>query len=341
MTAPSRPVRRTVTRLAAGALLASVPIGCRQDEPAPPAKVTFNAAPKEYVSAALLYQTGDREAALTALKRTVQDNPDLIMARYYLGNIYRDKELYGDALEQYRRVAELDPHVAQNHYNVGLMCHLLDRLQDAAASYTRALRAEPGDFKSNMNLGLVYTALGRAKEGAPFSRRATQVEPRSAEAWANLGVVLDAAGDYAGAENAYKTAIELDAGRIETLMNYAASLMAQRRPEAAGVYGDVLKRISTPLLHERHGQALLLAGRIDEAIRAFDSALRMDPRSFPALTGLGDAALAQYKRGAELDESKRTAAIDFWRRSLAMNPNQPRVKAQIQAQESGGPFSPR
>ena len=52
--------------------------------------------------------------------------------------------------------------------------------------------------------------------------------------------------------------------------------------------------------------------------------------------GLGDAAAAQYKASSLLDEKKRTDAVGYWKRSLDINPEQPRIAAQVTEYSKGG-----
>jgi len=283
---------------------------------------------KRYVEGALAYHEGDRVRAIAALRSALEENPNLIMARFLLGTIYREKGDYEAAAAEYRRVVELDPYSYTNHYNLGLMYHLLNRLQEAAVSYLQALKLNPQDPKSNMNLGLVYTALGNAELGLPYVRRAVELAPTSAEAHANLAVVYDSLRDYRSAETAYRRAIELDPGRVETAVNLAGCLLAQKRyAEAVSVYEQLLRENDGSLLRERYGHALLYAGRVEDAIRQFETALKLDARNFHACNGLGEAMLAQYRQGFMLDETKRNEAIRWWRKSLQINPHQPRIEA--------------
>lgn len=285
---------------------------------------------RSYVQAALAYQEGDRVRAMAALKSALEDNPNLIMARFLLGTIYREKGEYEAAAGEYRRVVELDPYSYVSHYNLGLMYHLLNRLQEAAISYLQAIRLNPRDAKSNMNLGLVYTALGNAELGLPYVRKAVELAPDMAEAHANLAVVYDSLRDYRSAEGAYRRAIELDPARVETAVNLGGCLVAQKRyAEAISVYQQLLRQHDGSLLRERYGYALLYAGRIDDAVREFNAALKLDPRNYHACNGLGEAMLAQYRQGFMLEEAKRAEAIRWWDRSLKINPNQPRIEAML------------
>jgi tetratricopeptide (TPR) repeat protein len=324
-------------RLAAVALLAATATGC----------VDFGRGSGQqlsrgntlYVKGALAYQEGDKDRSMAALHSALQVNPDLIMARFLLGNIYKEKGEYAAAAEQYKRVVELDPYVAANHYNVGVVYHLLSRLQEAATSYLQALQLNPSDMRSNMNLGLVYTTLGKPDLGLQYAQKAVDLDPRSAEAAANLAVILDARGEYAAAESAYRRAIELDSDRAETAINLAGNLVSQRRyKEAIAVYEQVLRTNDTSLLRQRYGYALLQADRPDDAVRQFEQALKQNTQNYQAMNGMGDALLAQYRLSAMLDENKRTAAVAQWKQSLALNPRQPRVAALVKEYSGAGLF---
>src|SRR5438128_10729638 len=113
-------------------------------------------------------------------------------------------------------------------------------------------------------------------------------------------------------------------------MNLAGYLGAQNRyKDAITVYEEVLKRSDVPLLRQRCGYALFRAGRYDDAIAQFQSALKSNPRNTQALNGVGDALLAQYHQSAMLDEKKRNSAIATWKQSLQVEPNQPRIAALV------------
>src|ERR1041385_966116 len=161
--------------------------GCSYSDRPAARSVSGSMGTAHYVDGALAYQNGKRERAISALHLALRDNPNLIMARYLLGTIYKDQSEYEAAAKQFQRVVELDPYSYSNHYNLGLMYHLLNRLQEAMGSYMRALELNPLDSKTNMNIGLVYTALGDPQKGLPYVQKAADLDPKSADAQANLG----------------------------------------------------------------------------------------------------------------------------------------------------------
>ena len=120
-------------------------------------------------------------------------------------------------------------------------------------------------------------------------------------------------------------------------MNLAGALMSQKRfKDAVTVYDQALKMQDSPLVRIRYGYALLYSGQIEPAKAQFNSVLQQNPQNYQALNGLGDTAAAQYKASSLLDEKKRTDAVGYWKRSLDINPEQPRIAAAIKEYSKGG-----
>lgn len=327
---PLEHFRRSRLPVAASALaLAAFVSGCAKT-PSPAGPPLTGSAMDLYVEGALAYRTGNKQRAEQALDAALSRDPHHIMAHTLKATLLRERGDYAAAAQQFQRVTELDPYVAQNHYNLGLMYHYLNRLQEAAAAYLQALNLNPQDVKSNTNLGVVYVALGKPELGLDYARRAVEMDTKSAEAWANFGVVLDALTRHADAEIAYRRALELDPERVETSINLAGNLASQNRyKDAITVYETVLTKSDLPMLRQRYGYALFRAGRYEDAISQFQLTLKSNPRSTNALNGIGDALLAQYHQSAMLDEKKRTGAVGYWKQSLEVNAEQPRIAALV------------
>src|SRR4051812_10962113 len=70
-------------------------------------------APKgvqRYVEAVQAYNSGNRERAIANLISATRMNPDLIMARALLGDLYRADGKYQEAAGQYEVLVKLDPY---------------------------------------------------------------------------------------------------------------------------------------------------------------------------------------------------------------------------------------
>ncbi len=280
-----------------------------------------------YVAGVESYRNGDRQQAEKDLSQAVKQNPNLIMARSMLGEIYRSDRNYGQAIDQYEMLIRLDPYTLENHYYLGVCYQFVDRLQDAAKCYHDALKLNSNDANSNMNLGLVHLAEGRSDEAVACITKATMLAPNSAAAFANLGAALDSQKKYVQAETAYRRSIELDANQPFTLLNFGSNLVLQNKPvEAAVVFRQALSKVDSAWGHKRYGDALAMSRQYPEAIREYTTSLKINPRYYSALNEMGRTFIAQYEQGLQLDEQLLQSALAAWRKSLELNPNQPQIQ---------------
>jgi tetratricopeptide (TPR) repeat protein len=304
--------------------------GCRPQA----ARFQSPKAVDRYVEGAELLQEGRQQQAIEALQQAVDENPDLISPRTLLGQLYRTSGEFQQALTQYQNLVRLDPYTVSNHYYLGLCYHFLNRLTEAQEAYLDALHLDPRDFKSNMNLGLVKLALGENADAVHYLHVATEINPKSAPAWSNYGVALDAMGDYPKAEECYRHSLELDSDNTAALLDFGTNLLLQNKTsEAITILGPLSKRLNTPMAHKRYADALAQSKKFDAAKDEYHATLNLNPRYYPALNALGDIAINQYEQGLELDESLHSEAMDDWKKSLAVDPDQPEITEKVKKWE--------
>jgi tetratricopeptide (TPR) repeat protein len=295
--------------------------------PAAPAGPTAGSLYSDGVSA---YRAGDRDRAIQLLTQAVRRNPNLAMAHSILGDIHKESGDYSSASRQYESLAKLDPYTADNHHRLAVSYHFLNRLRDAAASYLRALKLNPSDWRSSMNLGLVYMSLGENNAAVEHCQRAVNLHPLSAVAHANLGVVLDARGNAPEAEAAYRRSLTIDPTQAGPAMNLARNLQYRgQTAEAVTVLEKLTAAADSANVRRRYGDALVSAGREADALRQYRESLKLDPRHYQAMNALAALLIAQYRQGLLLDDKKRDEAVVMWKQSLELNPNQPKVEAQL------------
>jgi tetratricopeptide (TPR) repeat protein len=319
--------RGNFSLLAAVALLlvaaGAAGVGCATQQTSKQPKGISN-----YVKAVQAYQSGDKDRAIANALAATRANPDLIMARLMLGDLYRESGDYNKAVTQYETLVKLDPYTWSNFYKLGVSYQFLERLREAMESYNHALKLNPDDPNTNMNLGLVHLYLGDPDDAVKYCERATLLDPKSASAFSNLGVALDARGEYARAEAAYRHSLDIDPDNATTLLNLGTNLIAQNKgAEAVDIMEKVVKAADTPLHRKRYGDALAKAGRYDDAINQYQEALKIDAKYFPAMNEIGYARIAEYRNNLELDDAKRDEAVAMWNQSLAINPDQPKIQA--------------
>jgi Flp pilus assembly protein TadD len=320
-------IPRPFTVLAAGLLLAVAIPGC---QPATQKPSDYD----NYVAAEHALRAGDEDTAALELASAVKANPDLVMARIVLAQIYVKKADYREAEDQYKALTRLDEYNSSNFYGLGLSQQYLNELNDAKASYARAVELDPRDAKSAANLGAVCLTLGQTDEAIKYLDRATKLDSKSWYAWLNYGIALDSRERWKEAESAYRKAQELDSSQLSILYNLASNLIAQNRPaEAIAILKTLLERDDLARYHKRYGDALVLANHSDDAVNEYHAALRVDPHYYPAMNALGMLLITRYQKEAQLDDEKKYSAIDLWHQSLAVAPNQSHVQALLKQWE--------
>ena len=82
------------------------------------------------------------EEAVTAYRRALDHDPDLVAALINLANIRYSRDELAEAQALYERAISLDPSYFEAHFNLGNIHHDHARYGDAEASYRNALVAQ-------------------------------------------------------------------------------------------------------------------------------------------------------------------------------------------------------
>ena len=90
--------------------------------------------------------------------------------------------------------------------------------------------------------------------------------------------------------------------------------------------------------HKQLGDAYVVAKDYDAAATQYDAALAADAKYVPALNAKGTTLILQYQQGASIDDALRERALDIWGQSLAIEPDQPRVREAIKRFERNSLF---
>lgn len=316
--------------LAAGLLVA--PCGCssgpaREQPSANSGAEAIDAAASESVTKAeMLRAEGNIEAALAEFERAIEVNPDLTVAYLGAGDIYRERGDYPEAEKRYAQAADLEPRNFDAQYKHGLTLQLLNRVSEAVRAYLRALSIRPDDFEANLNLATAYLQLQEAAQALPYAQRAVRLNPSSGPARVNLGSVYAAMNRHAEAVTEYLQAAEQMELSPELLLNLADSYgKIERYTEMIGTLEQLVARHPSAIAYERLGFARFRVKDYDSALQSFQSALAIDANHYPALNGVGVCQLNRFLWSDRRDRTALDEAMRALKRSLQIQPNQPRI----------------
>ena len=165
---------------------------------------------------------------------------------------------------------------ANVHYNIGNLLMEQDRNQDAIASFDRSLAQWPGNAYAWINRGNCLDKLGHADEALASYQRAEEANRSLWRAYKAQGIILHREKRYEEAVAVYLRGLKTDG------------------EEAYYLLGVDLKNLN----------------RLDEAIQAFEQAVRINPSYARAHTRLGEIYAGHGDADVAREHFRRAVASD-------------------------------
>ena len=248
-------------------------------------------------------QLKDGYAALTAKTGAPGiSDAELGMAYGEMGKLLMAAEYRDAAVPAFLNAEALTPNEIRWPYYLAHLYKLKGDARRSTEAFERALKVKPDDSPTLIWLGSAYLDQGRAPEAEPLFAKALSLDARSIPAMFGLGRAALARQDYMRAVEMLDRALAQDPKNI--VIHYPLA-MAYRG------LGDTAK-----------AQAHLLA-RGPGDIRPVDPLMR-------ELDMILESAVAYEVRGAAaLDESNWTAAAEYFRKGIALAPNEPSLRHKL------------
>ncbi len=304
-----------------GVLTGSSPVGVQGTR-----STQDSATTEALVTAEGLRHSGNLDEALAEFERVIETNPLMTVAYMGAGDIYREQGDFASAEQRYGTAAKIEPRNFDAQYYHGFALQMLNRFQDAIRAYLRALSIRPNDFDANLNLAMSYLDLDEPTQSLPYAQRSIALRPDSGPAHANLAAVYAAIGRHELAVSEYQQAADLMELGPDILLNMADALgYLERYAEMSATLEQLLRIEASPAAWERMGKAKFKLRQYDSSLEAFNKSVEMDATYYPAYNGVGVCLLNKYLWSEQQDVRAREAAVASLRRSLQIEPGQPRI----------------
>lgn len=238
------------------------------------------------------HQAGQLQQAERIYRQVLDANPDEPDANYLLGMLFN---LSGDndaAVERVTRSIKERPKFPPAHNNLGTIYEEMDRMEDAAASYRRAVRLDPSMAEAHNNLGNALKALNDFDGAVQSFRKAIKIHPDMAEAHNNLGLAYAGLGQLDDAMTAFDKAIDLapDVAEPYVGLGHAQHLLGYLDDAIANAERAIEQRADYVDAHIVLGAALYADGDLSAAVNALQKAVALDPQSAQATAELFKAS---------------------------------------------------
>lgn len=271
---------------------------------------------------------GHPQEAIREFELALARRPAMAAAHLGLGNALALLGRNEEALERYEAALALRPRHPECEFAAGFALARLGRQKEAETRYRCALVMRPDFAAAWINLGSLLRDEGRELEAEAALRRALELRPDLISGWVNLALLERDRRRPEAAEANLRRAFALNPNQVETLVAWCQFRAAERDvagarewmrwalerkdefDEAVNMHGIVLhlegrfaeaipeferaEALGNRAAASNRGNSLLDMGRMEEALKAHETAVKLEPESAGARYNL---ALTQLRLG--------------------------------------------
>lgn len=226
-------------------------------------------------------QGGHAAAAAAKAQQLLSAHPGSAMVANILGSAFATLGRAEDAVQMFRRSAQIDPDYAEAHANMAPVLVTLGRLDEAQQACREAIMRAPHLRQALTGLGQLLLGQGDAAKAVFWLGRAAQEKPAQAETLLALGNAQTQLRDFAAARDAFRAAVALTGRkRAQPIWMLAQALShLGEDAEAEALFREALTLAPEhPGILGSYGLFLQGLGRFDDADPVFRRAFAADPQ---------------------------------------------------------------
>jgi tetratricopeptide (TPR) repeat protein len=261
----------------------------------------------------LMLAAGRPQEATREFDLALHLQPALAPALMGMGHALSCMGRFEEALQRYEQALALRPRLAEAEFAAGFALTRMGKLKEAERRYRRALTWRPDFAAAWMNLGSLQREQGREVYAEAALRRAVELRPDLISGWVNLAILERRRQRPAEAEAYLRKAFALNPEQVETLVAWCQFRAAEgdqtgawqwlrwalaRDPsqaEAVNMHGILLhnegrfeeavavferaEALGHRAAASNRGNSLLDMGRMEEALRAHETAVEREPEN--------------------------------------------------------------
>ena len=222
----------------------------------------------------------------------------------------------------------LNPNLDVVHTAMGDLNFEIGEYAEAEASYLKAMEIAPNNVTALIGLGNTYMRQNDPVAAEERFRQALGLHPGDWFAYNMLGRFLYRSGRYTEAAAEYQRVVELDSSNSTGYSNLgAAQMLAGNFSAAATAMQRSVDLDPLPNTYSNLGMINYYLGRLDDAIVNHQEAIKLTPKNALKWSNLGDA-LWIAGRLDEAREAFRTAE-ELANKALQVNPNDPNTQMDL------------
>ncbi|HVN79537.1 MAG TPA: sulfatase-like hydrolase/transferase [Terriglobia bacterium] len=198
------------------------------------------ADPKDKLEVYQMISEGSREVAagrylqaLPMLKRTIQIEPGMRMARSMLGHCYFALNQYEQAKDSFKEILKMQPKNSDAQFYVAACDYRLKDWTAAETGLNRVLMQDRNFAPAHLYLGFLYQAKGYPNPALAEFQRVLELDPENEDAHAKTGFLLASSGKVKEAVPHFQKVIQLNPQDGEAHFNLSVAYQKLNREELA------------------------------------------------------------------------------------------------------------
>jgi tetratricopeptide (TPR) repeat protein len=232
-----------------------------------------------------LIKAGKNEEAIPILKENLEKNPENAPIQFTLGKAYINTKQYDAAVAPLQKTLALKPDQPGAHFYLGIAYSQMGQDADALKEFEAEIPISPEQDAAYSNAASLYAKQGNVDKALEYYKKAVEIAPQRPELHASLASLYEKKGDQAAAQAEYKALADADPGRAAvTWYNVGAIAKNQdRNDEAVKAFQKAVELDpSYAIAHRELGYALVKQGDFKGAVSHFNKYLELAPKAADA-----------------------------------------------------------
>ncbi|MCZ7647094.1 MAG: tetratricopeptide repeat protein [Planctomycetota bacterium] len=228
------------------------------------------------------------------------------------GLVYVEKQLWDDAIAEFKKSVDLTPDFAEGWNNLGLCYIYTKRYKEGVEALTQASRHFPGWHIATANLALAYQRSKVLDKAAHYYRQSVNKNPKQPQIWCSLGECLETQGQVDESEEAYRQALNLAPNYGIPLYRLGMILARKTQLDEAGKLLEKALQLDGSLADAAGVLGAIAArkGNISGARGYFEKAQAARPDKVPMTAQRGLAAIETYEAGVNRNYEELKTSFD-------------------------------
>jgi protein O-GlcNAc transferase len=223
------------------------------------------------------------EAALTAMKAAVTEDPNNAEFHDQLGSLYAQRQNWPAGEEQFAAAIRLSPDFAAAHLHLGLALQAQHK-PGGIEELMQASKLAPADLTTGLDFARALSDAERDNEAISVLQPLLIAHPESIAIAYQLALALQRTGNAAGAIPLFEKTIASDPGNAEVQTNLGMALTQAQRAKDAVAHLQRAVKLAPDMVtaHQDLAAAYIQLNQLDDAIAQLRIAIQLAPDS-PAL----------------------------------------------------------